>query len=220
MLQIIESQRVNKIFKKMDKIAHCAVIHFLFIKRLFPKEIYKDMVVTLEDNAPSYCMYKKWAAELKQHKENLEGNILEVATHVNIDKIHNMMIVNRQITEHYIATELSISKKCIGTIINKHLKMIKVSVYWIPKLLQPDQKWLWHVTTISRGFLSLTVNETWVNHFQPDANQWKHARSQATKKTKSVMSGRKVIASIFQDAKGVLLIEQKGSNCYQHLLWH
>ena len=38
----------------MDEIGHLAVIQYLNIKGLTPKEIHEDTVATLRDNAPSY----------------------------------------------------------------------------------------------------------------------------------------------------------------------
>ena len=40
-------------------ISHRAVIRYLGLKGLTPKEIHEDMVVTLGENAPSYSMVKK-----------------------------------------------------------------------------------------------------------------------------------------------------------------
>ena len=56
----------------MDKISPRAVIQYLHIKGLTSKKIHEDMVATLQDNAPSYSMVKKWAADFKQGRNNLE----------------------------------------------------------------------------------------------------------------------------------------------------
>ena len=54
------------------------------------------------------------------------------------------------------------------------------------------------------------MDETWVHHFQPEIKQqskrWKHLGSPPSKKAKTVMSAGKVMASIFCDAEGVLLV--------------
>ena len=49
----------------MDNISHRAVIRYLGLEGLSPKEIHEDMVVTLGENAPSYgeevgCWIKTW----------------------------------------------------------------------------------------------------------------------------------------------------------------
>ena len=55
-------------------ISHCAVIRYLGVKGLTPKEIHEDMVVTLGENDASYSMRKKWAAELHRGRESLEDD--------------------------------------------------------------------------------------------------------------------------------------------------
>ncbi|XP_076031923.1 uncharacterized protein LOC143019826 [Oratosquilla oratoria] len=49
----------------MDKTGHRAVIQYIHIKGLTPKEIHVD-------NAPSYSKVKKWATGLKQGRDSLE----------------------------------------------------------------------------------------------------------------------------------------------------
>ena len=49
----------------IDNISYRAVIHYRGLKGLTPKEIHVDMVVSLGENAPSYSMVKKWAAEFR-----------------------------------------------------------------------------------------------------------------------------------------------------------
>ena len=54
------------------------------------------------------------------------------------------------------------------------------------------------------------MDETWVHHFQPEtkqqSKQWKHLGYPPPKEAKTRMSTGKVIASIFWDAEGVLLV--------------
>ena len=62
----------------------------------------------------------------------------------------------------------------------------------------------------------LTQNECWVYHFEPETKrqsmQRKQSTSPAPKKAKVVPSAGKVMASVFWDAKGIVLIDylQKG----------
>ena len=57
----------------------------------------------------------------------------------------------------------------------------------------------------------VTMDDTWVHHFQPEtkqqSKQWKHLVSLPPKKVKIVMSADKVMAFIFQDGEGVLLVD-------------
>ena len=52
------------------KISHHALIRYIGLNGLTPKEIHKDMVVALGENAPSYNMVKKWAVEFIHGRES------------------------------------------------------------------------------------------------------------------------------------------------------
>lgn len=82
--------------KNMDKIAHRAVIRYLFINGLSPK----DIVSTVRDITPSYSVVKTWAVEFKRGRKGLEGDPPEgrppiVTTQENINKIHDMSMADR-----------------------------------------------------------------------------------------------------------------------------
>lgn len=57
----------------------------------------------------------------------------------------------------------------------------------------------------------ITVDETWIHHFTPEqkqqSKQWIEAGKSAPKKAKVVPSAGKVMATVFWDYKGVLLID-------------
>ena len=63
----------------------------------------------------------------------------------------------------------------------------------------------------------ITVDETWVHHCTPEtknqSKQWVEAGGSAPKKAKTVKSAGKVMATVFWDAHGILLIDflEKGS---------
>ena len=62
----------------------------------------------------------------------------------------------------------------------------------------------------------MTLDETWVHSFYPDSKsqskQWKHSGSPLPKKFKLVASVGKMMASVFWDCVGMLMIDflQKG----------
>ena len=62
----------------------------------------------------------------------------------------------------------------------------------------------------------ITMDETWICHHDPKLKQerlqWTEAGCSAPKQVKSQRSAKKVMASVFWDAKGILLIDylQKG----------
>jgi GrpB-like predicted nucleotidyltransferase (UPF0157 family) len=57
----------------------------------------------------------------------------------------------------------------------------------------------------------ITMDETWIHHYTPESKQqskqWTEAGCSAPKKTRSVPSSGKVMASVFWDAEGILFID-------------
>ena len=136
-------------------------------------------------------------------------------------------MTDRQVTERYIVSAVGISQERVHPILTEDLEMRKLSALWVARLLTFDQK---HTScTLLRTNLNLfeedpanflkrfvTMDETWVHHFTPEAKQqskqWKHPGSPPPKKAKTVPSAGKVMASVFWDADGILLTDylQKG----------
>ena len=136
-------------------------------------------------------------------------------------------MTDRRVTERYIASTVSISQERVHSILTEDLEMRKFSARWVPRLLTVDQK---HTRRpLSRTNLNLfeedpsnllkrfvTMDETWVHPFTPEAKQqskqWNHPGLPPPKKAKTVPSAGKVMATVFWDADGILLIDylQKG----------
>ena len=55
------------------------------------------------------------------------------------------------------------------------------------------------------------MDETWIHHYTPESKQqskqWTEACCSVPKKTRSVPSAGKVMASVFWDAEGILFID-------------
>ena len=136
-------------------------------------------------------------------------------------------MTDRRVTERYIASTVGISQERVHSILTEDLEMRKLSARWVPRLLTVDQKRTRR--TLSRTNLNLfeedpakflkrfvTMDETWVHHFTPEAKQqskqWNHPGSPPPKKAKTVPPAGNVMASVFWDVDGILLIDylQKG----------
>ena len=65
---------MSAVSDNMDNISHRAVIHYLGLKGVTPKEIHEDMVIILGENAPSYSMVKRWDAEFKCGRDSMEDD--------------------------------------------------------------------------------------------------------------------------------------------------
>ena len=111
----------------MDKIGEGAVIQYLHKKGLTPKDIHNDMVATLGKDAPPYATVKRWVAELKRGRQSLEddphpGRPVTVATPEMVNKVHDIVMTDRQVTEKYIASTVGISQERVHSILTEILK--------------------------------------------------------------------------------------------------
>nr|XP_032528131.1 uncharacterized protein LOC116778294 [Danaus plexippus plexippus] len=108
------------------------------------------------------------------------------------------------------------------------MHMKKVSARWVPRMLTDEQKKkrvdisrvnLQKFQADKENFLSrfVTMDETWIHHFDPETKQqsmtWKRASSPTPKKFKVSSSAGKVMASVFWDAEGIIMVEylEKGA---------
>ena len=129
----------------MDKIGERAVIQYLHKKGLTPEDIHNDMVATLGRDAPSYATVKRWVAEFKRGRQSLEddshpGRPVTVATQEMVNKVHDIVMTDRRVTERYIASTVGISQERVHSILIEDLEMRKLSARWVPRLLTVDQK--------------------------------------------------------------------------------
>ena len=185
------------------------------------------MIETLRDNAPSFATVKRWASECKRGRDSVEddprsGRPSTACNQENTDHVHQLVMDDRRLTVRHIATTIGISHERVEKILSKELGMTKVSARWVPRLLTPDQKRtrlfmsrenLKRFEADPANFMErfLTQDECWVYHFEPETKkqsmQWKHLQSPPSKNAKVVLSARKVMASVFWDAKGVVFVD-------------
>ena len=89
----------------MDKVSHYAVIHYLDLKGRMPFHTVWLRSGMLNSNV---------AGSLKYHPVR-EGQSPSPET---INKIHDIIMADRQVTEYFIATELGITQDCIHAVIH------------------------------------------------------------------------------------------------------
>ncbi|UYV61879.1 hypothetical protein LAZ67_1006929 [Cordylochernes scorpioides] len=212
---------------KMETNEIRAVIKYLCKKGMSPKEIYEDMVDTLREEAPSYSTVEKWVAAFKLGRistedEHRTGRTVKSVTQENIDKIHDLFMLDRRMIVSQIEETLGIPKTTVDRIMREHLGLRKLSAHWVPKLLTPDQKAvrrklssdnlaLFEANTEEFVNRFVTMDDTWAHHFTPESKQqsmqWRHSGSPPPKKAKTVPSAGKVMVSVFWDSEGVLLLD-------------
>jgi len=127
-----------------------------------------------------------------------------------------MLLDDRRMKMREIAETIGISKERVGYILHEELDMKKLYARWVPRLLTANQKrtrmkiceqclesFNKNKTDFVRRFI--TMDETWNHHYTPESKQqsvqWTEASCSAPKKTRSVPSAGKVMASVFWDAR-------------------
>ena len=118
---------------------------FFFLPGKVPKEIHAILTATLGEHAPSYATVENWMAEFKCGDFSTcnvprPGRPITVTTPEIIDQIHELILEDRWISTKSVAEELGISHEQVGSIIREDLDMRKLSVKWVPKRLNADQK--------------------------------------------------------------------------------
>ena len=121
-----------------------------------------------------------------------------------------------------IAQALSISQGSTSTIVQDRLGMRKLTARWVPESLSDEQmatrasvcSALLKCCRLKDGFLLrlATVDGTWVHYYEPEnkaqSRQWVGLRSgPRPKKFKTQPSVGKVMATVFWDAKGVIMLD-------------
>ncbi|UYV65028.1 hypothetical protein LAZ67_3002864 [Cordylochernes scorpioides] len=191
------------------------------------RAIPQDAIRTLIDSLPrrvGACIAVRAAFKLGRistEDEHRPERSVESVTQENIDKIHDLVMLDRRMTVRQIEETLGIPKPTVDRIMREHLGLRKLSASWVPKLLTPHQKAVRR--KLSSDNLALfeanpeefvnrfvTMDETWAHHFTSESKQqsmqWRLSGSPPPKKTKTVPSG-KVMVSVFWDSEGVLLLD-------------
>ena len=144
-----------------------------------------------------------------------------------MDAIHDMIISDRRISAKMISETLQMSRERVSHVIYNVLDMRKLSAKWVPKCLNADQKRervtaskaiLDQFKANSQHFLSriVTMDETWLHHYDPEtkeqSKEWRHRGEPRPKKFRTQKSAGKVMASVFWDKEGIIMIDylQKG----------
>lgn len=213
--------------KMLKKIEHRAVIKFLTKHGKSQKTIHEEMVAVYQDSVPSLSTVQKWSSEFKRGRESIEddprpGGPITAATEENVKIIEKLVLEDARVKIKMLAEITKLSVGTIHTILHDYLNLTKVSARWVPRLLTALQKQA-RVDTC-KEFLErcgddpasvferiVTGDETWVHHYDPESKQesmqWHKKGSDPPKKFKVTPSAGKIMATVFWDSKGILLIE-------------
>ena len=207
-----------------SKVEYRAVIRYLYLKGKTGKEIHGELADVYGSSAPSYAHIKFWVGEFKRGRTSLEdearsGRPLDATDEEMCKKVR--VYSDRRIQVEEIAQALDISHDSVSTILHDRLCMRKLTARWVPKSLS-DEQMATRASVCSallKRFRSkddfllrlVTVDETWVHYYEPEnkaqSRQWVRPGSPGPKKFKAQPSAGKVMATVFWDAKGVIMLD-------------
>lgn len=204
-----------------------SVIRFLNAKKVSPIDIYRQLVEVYGEKCMDIKNVRKWCREFSEGRKNVHDEprsgrpSLPESTAARIDE---MVRNNRRITLHEIREGLN--EECgyfsVQNIVSEVLGYHKVSSRWVPKQLTDEHKrkrvesateFLRRYEEEGEDFLDsiVTGDETWAHHYTPEtkaqSKQWRHPTSPKPKKFKTEKSAGKVMATVFWDRNGVLLVD-------------
>ena len=209
-----------------SKVEYRAVIRYLYLKGKTDKDIHSELADVYRSSALSYARVKFWVGEFKRGRTSLEdearsGRPLDVTDEEMCKKVRDLVYSDRRIQVEEIAQALGISHGSISTILRDRLGMRKLTARWFPKSLSDEQM----ATSASvcsallKRFRSkddfllhlVSVYKTWVHYYEPEnkaqSRQWVGPGSPRPKKFKTQQFAGKVMATVFWDAKCVIMLD-------------
>ena len=209
------------------KAEYRAVIRYLYLKGKTGQKIHCELTNVYGSSAPLYAQVKFWVGKFKRGRTSLEDETRsrrppDATDEEMCNKVWDVVYSDRQIKVEEIVNALHISHGSVSTTLHDHLGMRKLTARRVPKSLSEEQM----ATRASVGsallkrfrskdddFLSrlVTVDETWVHYYEPENKAQSRQRvgpgSPRPKKFKTQPSAGKLMATVFWDAQGVIMLD-------------
>ena len=211
----------------MEAIDKRSTIKYLLKKGLSPKEIHNEMKSTLGEDSPSKATIYNWVNHFRFGRVTVRdmprpGRPKYATDEFSVEAVRAMVMRDRRFTVRFIGETLKMCPTSVYSIITQDLMMKKVAARWVPKLLSDEQKEervrlarqssrLYEANEDEFLARFVTMDETWVHHFDPETKrqsmEWKNPGSPTPKRPKRSISAGKVMASVFWDAEGIIMID-------------
>ena len=199
-------------------------------------EIIQALQTVYKDDAPKKTCVYKWIERFRDGREAVEddegrGRPTTSKNNKKIDFVRNL-VKDGRLTVYQIAEAVGISVGSAHSILHDNLCLSKLSTRWVPKALRPNQlnlrselstAILLKIETDEDRFFNriITGDETRVYQYDPETKQqpkqWLPRGSSGPIKFKSERSAKKVMATVFWDSEGVVLVDFL-ENYYRRLL--
>lgn len=205
-----------------------SVIRFLQAEGNTAAEIHRRVCAVYGENIMSDSAVRKWCRIFQEgrtdvHDEGGQGR-KSVATDDIVEQVNKVVRERRRFTISELSADFpAISRSALYNIVAVQLNYHKFCARWVPKQLTDVHKaqrmssaltFLQRYSDEGAAFLGkiVTGDETWVQFVNAEtkeqSKQWMHTNSpNKPKKFKQTLSNRKLMATVFWDCKGPLLVE-------------
>jgi [histone H3]-lysine36 N-dimethyltransferase SETMAR len=205
-----------------------SVIRFFVAKQYSAAEIHRELCTVYGPNVMSAGVVREWVRAFKSGRTNVHDEERSgrpsVVTDDLVGKIDEKIRDNRRFTISQLSEEFpQISRTVLYEVVSERLGYRKFCARWVPKILSETHKTqrmtaaLDFLTRYDQGgesFMNriVTGDETWIKYVNPETKEqskvWGHTASpHKPTKARQGFSGRKLMATVFWDSKGVLLVE-------------
>ncbi|KAL4084383.1 hypothetical protein QTP88_028206 [Uroleucon formosanum] len=204
-----------------------AVIRYLIAKEKSPHEIFNEVRTVYDESHMNRISVYKWCREFKNDRMNVHDDLRSgrpsILTDDILQKVEKAVRDDRRLTlDELSAMFPQLSKSLLHETITESLGFHNLCARWVPKQLteqhmlnrvQASREFLERYELDGDNFLKsiVTGDETWVAHYTPEtkrqSEQRRHTTSPSTKKFKTTISAKKIMASVFWDHKGIILIK-------------
>lgn len=206
----------------------CRVImKFLTKLGLETSDIIKSLQKVYQDDAPKKTTIYEWVSRFKEGKEDIKdehrtGRPTSSMNEEIVVAVESLVEENRRISVQVVAKSLNISYGSAHSILKDRLGLSKLCARWVPKALREEQRMQRADNAIQfinrfdhdrEDFYSrlVTGDETWIYQYDPESKiqskQWLPKGSSGPIKFKAERSMKKVMATIFWDSEGVILVD-------------
>ena len=216
------------------RIRQRSVIEFLNAEGETPIRIHERLTKVYGDATVDVSTVRRWVRRCNEAVEQTpltdqkrSGRPVTAVSPSNIQRVDDIIRGDRRVTTDELCCILSLSKGSVMTIIHQ-LGYRKVCARWVPRMLTDQNKearkaiaseLLQRFHVEGEEFLKkiVTGDETWVHFFEPESKrqsmEWHHKQSPKKKKFKTVPSAGKVMATVFWDEEGVILLDFLEQGC-------
>jgi [histone H3]-lysine36 N-dimethyltransferase SETMAR len=202
-------------------------IKFMFKEGESASNVYIRLNKVYGEHCMSRARVFEWFKRFKTGRTSIDneprsGRPSTAVNEQTIAQVDKLIRGDRRLRVKDIMTAVNIGAHAADEIIHERLRFNKVCARWVPHHLTDDNKEMRlsicqdlfeRYDKEGEQFLRriITGDETWVHQFEPENKQqslqWRHVKSPPPRKFKAVPSMKKVMATVFWDASGVLLID-------------